>query len=181
VYNEMGRYEDAVAMFETSLPIKRRVLGMRHSWTGYAMNGLATAYEALGRRDVALPLRRERLVLQTAVAEAPDADAQTLNNAAWTLLTHEIEELHEPARALAYAQRACAFEEGASGESLWLYLDTLALAQHMTGDTAAAIETQKRAISLMPDANADPEMTKRLAEYEAALTKQPKPDASDSN
>jgi hypothetical protein len=49
-----------------------------------------------------------------------------------------------------------------------MYLDTLALAQHMTGDTAAAIETQERAISLMPE-DADPEMATRLANYEAEL------------
>ncbi len=168
LYNSMGRYEEAAGMFETSLPIKRRVLGMQHAWTGYAMNGLATAYDHLDRHDDALPLWRELLELQTAGAGSPDADAMTFNGAAWTLLKHGIEELRDPERALAYAERACAMEEAAGG-AIWQYLDTLALAQHLTGDTAAAVETQQRAISLMPSPDADPEMAERLAEYEAAL------------
>jgi tetratricopeptide (TPR) repeat protein len=174
LYNSTARYEDAAAMFETSLPITRRVLGVHHPITGFAMEGLATAYEALGRRDDALPLFRELLELRTAAAEQPDADANTLNNAAWTLLTHDIEEVRDPARALKYALRACAAEEAAGGTSLWTYLDTLALAQHMTGDTAKAIETQKRAVSLIPESVAvatRAEYEQRLREFEAALQK----------
>ncbi|MCB9846086.1 MAG: tetratricopeptide repeat protein [Phycisphaeraceae bacterium] len=130
---------------------------------------LADAYLALGRREEAVPLYRELLGLQTAEADKPDASDFALNEAAWFLLTHEIEELRDPARALGYAERACALEEAANGASLWQYLDTLALAQHATGDTAAAIDTQRRAISLMSTPDADPEMHDRLAEYEAAL------------
>lgn len=168
-YHLMGRYEDAALMFETSLPIKRRVLGMRHPWSSYAMQGLAMAYEALGRRDEALPLRRELLDLQTADADKPDANAWTLNDAAWKLLTYDIEELRDPARALAYARRACAAEEAVGGGRLRAYLDTLALAQHRTGDTAAAVETQRRAMGLTPPGQAERgEMASRLAEYEAA-------------
>jgi hypothetical protein len=54
------------------------------------------------------------------------------------------------------------------GEQLGYVVDTLALAQHRTGDTAAAVETQRRALSLMPE-GADPGIATRLAEYEAAL------------
>ncbi|MEZ6235177.1 MAG: tetratricopeptide repeat protein [Phycisphaerales bacterium] len=169
LYNSMGRYEDAAGMFEQSLPIKRRVLGMQHPYTAIAMRGLATAYDHLDRHDEALPLWSELLNLQLARAESPEADASTLNAAAWTLLTHDIEQLRDPRRALAYAERACAMEEAADGANLWACLDTLALAQHATGDTAAAIATQRRAIALMPTPDADQEMHDRLAEYEAAL------------
>ena len=172
LYNLMGRYDEAVEMFTTSLPIKRRVLGPEHPWTGIAMQGLATAYDHLDRHDDALPLWRELLELQTARAGSPDADAMTLNGAAWTLLTHGIEELREPERALGYAERACALEEAANGANLWAYLDTLALAQHLTSDTASAVQTQQRAIARMPSPDADPEMAARLAEYEAALAEQ---------
>jgi hypothetical protein len=95
-------------------------------------------------------------------------DSGALNDTAWDLLTFEYEELRDSRRALPLAERACLLEEANNGDRLWMYLDTLALAQHMTGDTAAAIETQKRAISLMPE-NADPEMATRLANYEAEL------------
>ncbi len=165
LYNSMNRFEDALKMFETSLPIERRVLGMQHPWTGYAMNGLASAYMKLGRREEAVPLYRELLELRTAAADQSDADPSTLNDAAWTLLTSEIEELRDPPRALKYAERACA----GGNSSIPNYLDTLALAQFRTGNTAKAIETQRRALSLIP-AGADPEMAAHLAEYETALT-----------
>ncbi len=172
LYNSMGRYEDAAAMFETSLPIKRRVLGMQHPWTGLAINSLATAYMQLGRREEAAPLYRELLELQTAAANRPDADAQTLNATAWTLLTVEIEEMRDPVRALGFAERACAWAETAGSSNLPAFLDTLGLAQHLTGDTASAVQTQRRAISLMPE-GADLDMAARLAEYEAAVAGPP--------
>ncbi|MCB9846281.1 MAG: tetratricopeptide repeat protein [Phycisphaeraceae bacterium] len=168
LYDTMGRYADSAAMFEKSLPIKRRVLGEQHPWTRSAMKGLANAYMHLDRRDEALPLYRELLGLQAAAADKPDANADALNAAAWTLLTFEIEEVRDAAKALGYATRACALTEAEGGDDLWMYLDTLALAQHMSGDNASAVETQKRAISLMP-AEADPNMADRLAEYQAAL------------
>ncbi|CAN0578736.1 unnamed protein product, partial [Laminaria digitata] len=34
---------------------------------------------------------------------------------------------------------------------LWIYLETLALAQNRIGDHAAAVQTQLRAISLTPE------------------------------
>ncbi len=169
LYDATGRYQDAVRMYETSLPIKLRVLGPQHPWTQAAMKGLAGAYMHLGRRDEAVSLLREIAQLSAAALDKPDAGAQALNEGAWTLLTHELEELRDPAKALGYARRACAFEETSKGGWLWGYLDTLALAQYRTGDTAAAVQTERRAISLMPPAQADPEMPQRLAEYEAAL------------
>ncbi len=164
LYNSMDRFEDAVKMFETSLPIERRVLGLQHPWTGYAMNGLAAAYMKLGRRAEAIPLYRELLQLRIAAADQPNADPSALNDAAWTLLTSEIEELRDPQRALAYAERACA----GGNANIPNYLDTLALAHFRTGDTAKAIETQRRALSLIP-AGSDPEMAAHLAQYEMAL------------
>ncbi len=168
LYNSMERFEEAAALFEVSLPLKRRVLGMQHPWTGYAMTGLVTAYLGLGRTENALPLQRELIALRISAAEDKDASDNVLNAAAWTLLTVEEESLRDPERALGFAQRACALAEEASSDQLWTYLDTLALAQHRTGDSTAAVETQKRAIALMPE-DASPEMAQRLAEYEAAL------------
>jgi eukaryotic-like serine/threonine-protein kinase len=167
LYNSMERFEHAAAMFEVSLPIKRRVLGTDHPWTASAMSGLAEAYMQLGRPEDALPLQRELLDLQLALADEVNASAKVLNSAAWDLLTVETEDLRDPERALGFAKRACALADKEGGEPNPNHLDTLALAQHRTGDTRAAIETQKRALALIPE-GADPEMTERLAEYEAA-------------
>ena len=67
--------------------------------------------------------------------------------------------LRDPAPALRRARDACA----ASDTTDHAYLDTLALAQHLTGDTPAAIETEKKALSLLP-----PDAPGR-GDYEAAL------------
>ncbi len=59
------------------------------------------------------------------------------------------------------------------------YLDTLSLAYHLTGDTAKAIENQKKAISLLP-ADADRgEYEAALARFEAALPTEQDAVASD--
>ena len=88
--------------------------------------------------------------LLAADLDAVDANAFMLNSAAWILLTNEIEAERDPELALGYAKRACALCEKEAPDRLWAPLDTLALAQHETGDTAAAIETQRRVLSLMP-------------------------------
>jgi tetratricopeptide (TPR) repeat protein len=167
LYNKLGRYEDAAAMFETSLPIKRRVLGMQHPWTASAMHGLAEAYTGLGRRDEALPLHRGVLEFQIAAAEAPDASPQVLGDAAWSLLTHEFEELRDPERALPLVRRACERSSNASAAQF----DLLALALFETGDVAGAVETARQALELVPEDAADDraEYAAKLARYEAAL------------
>ena len=52
-----------------------------------------------------------------------------------------------------------------------LYLDTLALAYHMTDDKARALETQQQALSLLTEDQESyrPEMEANLAKYKAAL------------
>ena len=51
------------------------------------------------------------------------------------------------------------------------YVDTLALAYHLTGDTPKAIETQKQAIALVPQESSAlrQSLEAALAEFEAAL------------
>ncbi len=163
VYNSMERFEEAAETFDASLPIQRRVLGLQHPETDSAMSGLVTAYQGLGRTEDAVALQRELIGLRIAAAEAKDASSRVLDAAAETLLEPVAASLRDPERALGFAKRACALEE-----DNWKLLGSLARAQHQTGDTKAAIETQKRAIALMPE-GADPEMAEHLAEYEAAV------------
>ena len=68
--------------------------------------------------------------------------------------------------ALYLARDACAMTDIANHA----FLDTLALALHLTGDTPAAIETQKKALSLLPpDAPERGDYEAALARFEAAL------------
>ena len=147
----LERYDEAAVLFEQSLPVKRRLLGLDHPWTANAMWGLANAYMKLERRDDSIRVHRELLEIETAGADDPDADAVTLDAAAWSLLNYEIEELQDAPKAFGFAQRACALEDSVNGSSLWIYLETLALAQNRIADHAAAVQTQLRAISLTPE------------------------------
>ena len=151
LYNDTGRYAEAAALLEVSAPACRRVLGDEHPWTSSGMRALATTYDGLGRDADALDVRRDLLEFALAAAESDDAGVSTLNDAAWMLLNHDVEELRDPLRALSFAKRACDLAEETGNPSLWMILDTLALAQHAAGDTESAIETQKRAISLIPE------------------------------
>lgn len=173
LYLATRRYEDAARMYETSLPIKRRVLGLQHPWTEFALRGLATAYTQLGRHDEARLLEEERLLaVQLQAASRIRADADAVHDAAQTLLAHPREDLRDPARALPLARRACALEAAGAGSRLWIYLDTLAQAEHRTGDTAAAVATLRRAQSVVPadgDRQQAAGIATRLAEFEAAL------------
>ena len=101
------------------------------------------------------------------VAEHTDASVSELNEAAWVLGTYEPLALGEPECVSGRAMRA----RGRIVRHQRSALSNLdALAQHKSRDTAAAVETQERAISLMPSPDADPGMADRLAEYEAALS-----------
>ena len=125
---------------------------------------IAAALLRLG--DDVLPPWREIQEFQLAKAGDPNASVRVLKAAAWDLLTNEHAELRDPARALPLAQRAVD-KVGGNDPAI---LVTLALAQHLTGDTAAAIETQKTALSLLPaDARFRGDYEAALAKYEAAL------------
>ncbi len=62
------------------------------------------------------------------------------------LLTCVVPDLRDPLTALEFATKAVE----ASNEQNPAILDTLALAQQMSGDIAAAIETQTKAVALLP-------------------------------
>jgi len=170
LYNRMKRYDDARLQFESCLPVMRQRIGEQHQFTRYALDGLSRAHAGLGNLADAYRFHGELDRVELELAEKPGTPPNELNTQAWHLLTCGYLVSRDPARALSLAERACALEEAGAGANLWVYLDTLALAQHMTGDTATAIETQKRAIELMPE-GADASVAERLAEYEAALSK----------
>ena len=166
VYDNQGRYEEAEVMCRQTLETRRRVLGENHPDTLWSMNDLVNVYKATAEVDKARPLVAELLFTRKKASERSGANAKTKNSYAWLALTCEPADLRDPESALRFAFEAnelTRFENPS-------YLDTLALAYNMTGNSAKAIETQKRALALLPEGDSPTrkEIEQRLAEFEAA-------------
>ena len=108
------------------------------------------------------------------LVEIPGASAHHFNHYAWELLTSEVRELQDPQTALRYARKA---NELAAGKDPGI-LDTLALAQFRTDEPEEAVQTQKRALQLLPPPepgrrdDVREEMGTRLNEFQNALKEQ---------
>ncbi len=108
---------------------------------------------------------RVALSVARKAAEGPTASAGAKNSYAWDLLTSEPADLRDPQEALKYALEA----NEMTNHKVPSHLDTLALAYHRTGQTDTAIETQRKAISLLPEGESRAGYEERLEEFEAAL------------
>ncbi len=99
-------------------------------------------------------------------AERDRASAEDLNDYAWALLTSEPEELRDPVMGLTCAMAAA---HKSNGEEPAI-LDTLALAYARMGDIAKAIETQRKAVSLLPpgDSPLRQAIERQFEEFESA-------------
>ncbi len=166
---KMKEYDKARVVFENCLPQMRAELP-GHEFTENVIRWIAETYENLGEHDKARQYYAEALDLQ--VERFRDDDhAPTLNHLAWQLLTQQYEQLRDPTRALPLAEMACKIARDQQDEQLWMYLDTLARAQHLTGNPVAAIKTQREAIDLLPNSIADKEreeLEEQLQQYESA-------------
>jgi tetratricopeptide (TPR) repeat protein len=133
-----------------------------------------TSRRSQGRPETrAGPATSRALALRKEAAEREQATPEELNDCAWSLLTCEPADLRDAKTALGYAERAARL----TGEKDPAILDTLALARFHAGQVREAIETQEKAIGLLPPAGPDDparemraELEARLREFEAALT-----------
>jgi tetratricopeptide (TPR) repeat protein len=130
------------------------------------MQSLISVLHEQGKEEESRPYTIELIALRKQAAQRADAGASKLNEYARVLLTCKPEDLRDPVSALSFAKRAVEKNEGESP----LYLDTLSLAYFMTGDTAKAIETQVKALALLPneDSSVRTEMETNMAKFRAA-------------
>lgn len=91
-----------------------------------------------------------------------------LNAIAWTILSSESDAIGKKEHKLAYDAAKQASEK--TDWENWMILDTYARAAFKLGKTEEAIKWQKKAIELVPEANAQakPDLEASLAEYESA-------------
>ena len=166
IYLRLGRLDEAEQLCRQSWEASREVLGESAGDTFRSLNCLARTLTAQGKLNEARPYFGELIRYRRQNAEQPDASAMAVNLYAWDLLTCELEDLRDPQAALPVAKRAV--EKNGSRDPR--ILDTLALAYFMTGDTTRAIETQEKAVSLLPPGKSDTlGMKNALAKYRAAL------------
>ncbi len=161
-YLRMGRFEDAERWGWEAVDTARRVLPPGHIDLSLSYNVYLASLQRLGRSAEGEQEARELLSILQHLADSPDATADELNLYAWTMLTAEPSHLRDAGAALAYAKRADAL----SNHGNHMILDTLALGFFRTGHVDKAIETQQRAIEVLPRRHhATSDMIKRLVEF----------------
>ncbi len=93
-------------------------------------------------------------------------NANTLNTIAWGLLTKKHYRGAFNDLALKMSQRS----NELTGQTNWMFVDTLARAKFKTGDIAGAIELQKKAL-LLSNGEGEADMKKSLVRFESAAKK----------
>jgi tetratricopeptide (TPR) repeat protein len=118
---------------------------------------LGQVYEQLEQGEDALHSLEKGL-------EADPGHAGILNQLGWLYATTEPATLRDPAKALAYAQRAVEASDGANAN----ILDTLAEAYYANQEFDAAIETEERALGIAPEQEALQNQLQKFREAKAA-------------
>jgi tetratricopeptide (TPR) repeat protein len=165
-----GRYEEGERLFVEALEALKRVLGDKHPNTLRCTIGLADLYSGQGRHEEARPLVEMLVSLFDGRPGIAKTNPGLKDRYASLMLTCEPSELQDPQVALRFALEA----NEMTGFEIAVFLDTLALAYHRTGQTATAIETQRKALALLPEreTHSRAEFEQRLAEFEAALNRE---------
>ncbi len=162
---EMGRDDVVCEALAIEFSERRDAHGMQREQTLRTMRDLGRAYEETGRHDDALAMYRQSLRDLPSTPEDADGSRSILFAVGW-LLTRDMDEIQDSARAVAFAQRAVDVAQAESARNTYKMLDLLALARHQSGDTAGAVDVQRRAIEALPE-SVSPGLR---AKYEAHLS-----------
>jgi tetratricopeptide (TPR) repeat protein len=117
---------------------------------------LGQVYEQMGLGEEALHSLKQGL-------EADPDNAGILNQMGWIYATAEPSTLRDPAKALAYAQRAVEASNGRDAN----ILDTLAEAYYVNQEFDEAIKTEQRALEIAPEQEALQNQLKKFREAKA--------------
>jgi non-specific serine/threonine protein kinase/serine/threonine-protein kinase len=156
----------AVSLFETLLAKDPNHVEIRRN-AAFAFFLLAQLLHRSGQDTEARRYLSHTLEIQKAQADKAETVGDRINDYPRTLLTCEPEDLRDPAAALPYAQLAAE----RTHENDPNILKTLALAYHLNGNDSRAVETVRKALSLLPEQKSvlRRELEAQLAKSEAAL------------
>ncbi len=146
VLAKQHRTVESDKLFSEALEIQRRVFPAGHSDAIQSLDWLIFVHGAAGKVDEMRQLVVNVLAQLRSRADRPSATATEINAYAWRLVTTDPIDLRDPDAALPYARRAVE-KSGGKNPSI---LDTLAVAQAMSGDTRRAAETMTRALGFVP-------------------------------
>jgi len=156
----------------------RRALGMYESLLGKDPNNnalktglsdvagdLASMLTAQGHAAQARPFGLRVLEIRKERADRPNATAAALNDYASALIKVQPPALRDPAQAESYSQRAVELSGGMNPA----ILDTLAAAQFLTRQVAAAVDTERKALAALEPAQPGKPTSAQRKEMEAHL------------
>jgi non-specific serine/threonine protein kinase/serine/threonine-protein kinase len=131
-----------------------------------ALGRLADTLVKTPRKDEALPVTQRALAILKPLVDRPDASDFDLQQYCWLLVTTPFAQLRNPGEAIRYAQRGVATTK----ESHPGLLDVLARAYSLAGDQVRAVETERKAIALLPAGPSDlrKELEENLARFQSA-------------
>jgi tetratricopeptide (TPR) repeat protein len=168
LYDKMGRYAEAEQLLVECIDGNGRVFGSDHPRPLDVTRALAGTYVKQGRFAEAEPLYVEAGEgLERALGDDHPFTLAAMHGLASLYLTRKPASSRDPAAALGLALEVAEKTQYENSECL----DTLALAYHLTGDTAKAIENQRKAIALLPEGESERRtgFEESLAKFEAAL------------
>ena len=136
-----------------------------------SLGRLAEVLSAAGQKQQARAMTERALAFLKPLVDLPDASQYDLQNYAWILVTTPFADLRSPARAEYYVQKAVEMTQG-SDPGL---LDTLARAFEAGGKLAQAVETEQKALALLPPGVSDlrKELEANLARFKEKLARPP--------
>jgi eukaryotic-like serine/threonine-protein kinase len=122
----------------------------------------------MGRKEEAVRMLRDGLAIKKEIADRAGATSDDVIAYSMDLIDCTVDELRDPAAALAYARRATAMTPRPVPENL----AQLARAAFEAGDAAQAVEVQQKFLSILPAAApARKRAEERLAQFQAGLKK----------
>jgi len=166
-----GELAEAAAKYRRALQLSENLSELDPANRQYqrdrhiALGRLADTLAALGRRDEARSMTRKALTVLRPLVDAAEPSAYDLQQYVWLLVTTPFEELRDPRAAVPYAQKAVLLTKASHPATL----DALARAYHGAGLIEKAIETEEKALALLPPPAAGERASALRQELEANL------------